>query len=117
MGAILRGTFVRISRIRGTRTRIDAEHPFNSPYDTAYRTANDGADRPCSLVADRHAMSDSSRHSLGLSRGRQAKRDNKAKRNHNVKFHGILSPYFSGIVRSEQMPLRKRRFGGIELLM
>lgn len=84
MVSMLQGMFVWINRIRGMG--IDAKHPFHSSYDTTYGTAHDGADRSCSLIADRRAMSDSSQNSLGLSRGGQGKRHNKAQRDHDVNF-------------------------------
>jgi hypothetical protein len=65
---IFRGTIVWINRIGGPR--IDPEHAFHSPYDTAYNasygTSDNGTHRSSGLIADRSAIGDPAWNSLGL---------------------------------------------------
>jgi hypothetical protein len=92
---IFGGTLVRINWIRGRR--IDSEHSFHSPNDTAYNasygTSDDSAHRSSGLTADRRAIGDPAWNSLSLGQARQRKRKDKGKRYHGVKFHKLRSPH------------------------
>lgn len=45
---------------------VDAEHPFDAAHDATYHSAYHGPNRTSSLVAHRHAVSDSSRNPLSI---------------------------------------------------
>ena len=83
-----------INRIGGLR--VDAEHSLHStydpPYDASYRPSDDGTNRASCLVADRRAVGDPARHSLGLREARQRKCHDKTKWYHGVKLHIVSSP-------------------------
>jgi hypothetical protein len=63
--------FRMLALIGVRRTRIDAEHPLHAADDTAHDASNDGTDGASGLVADRGAMGEAARNTLGLGAGNQ----------------------------------------------
>ena len=64
----------------------------DTPYDASYCASNDGTDGAGGLIANRRAVGDPTRDSLGLRDATQRKRHDKAKWYHGVKLHIVSSP-------------------------